>query len=41
MLQKDLFTGDEQQILRDASAFLHGFTQAINNIVADVNGDLK
>jgi hypothetical protein len=41
MLRKDLFTGDEQQILRVASTFWHEFTQLINNIVADVDGDLK
>jgi hypothetical protein len=41
MLRKELFTGDEQQVLRVASAFWHGFTQAINNIVLDVDGDLQ
>ncbi|MBD2015341.1 hypothetical protein H6F96_15360 [Microcoleus sp. FACHB-53] len=41
MLRKELFTGDEQQVLRVASAFWHGFNQAINNIVLDVEGDLQ
>lgn len=41
MLRKELFTGDEQQVLRVASAFWHGFTQAINNMVLDVDGDLQ
>jgi hypothetical protein len=41
MLRKDLFTGDEKQLLKTASKFWHEFTQAINNIGIDVQGDLK
>lgn len=41
MLRRNLFTGDEQQLLNKASEFWYEFTQHINNIVLDVDGNLK
>ncbi|WP_138500187.1 hypothetical protein [Nostoc sp. PA-18-2419] len=40
LLQKDLFIGDEQQALKKSQEFWHDFSQAINNIVIGVKGDL-
>ncbi len=41
MLKKELFTGDERQLLKATSTFWYTFRQAINKIVIDVNGDLE
>jgi hypothetical protein len=41
MLCKDLFAGDEQQLLKTANKFWDVFSQAINNIVSNVDGDLE
>ncbi|MBD2415430.1 hypothetical protein FACHB389_18850 [Nostoc calcicola FACHB-389] len=40
LLQKDLFIGNEQEILKKSHDFWQDFSQAINNIVINVNGDL-
>ncbi|MEH1966294.1 hypothetical protein [Nostoc sp.] len=41
LLKKNLFTGSEQELLQAAKNFWHAFSQAINNIVSEVNGDLE
>ena len=41
MLYNELFAGDEQQLLKSASQFWDVFSQAINNIVSNVDGDLE
>ncbi|MEH2053182.1 hypothetical protein [Nostoc sp.] len=41
LLKKELFIGSEQELLESAKNFWHAFSQAINNLVIEVNGDLK
>ncbi|MDF5707451.1 MAG: hypothetical protein PUP90_07135 [Nostoc sp. S4] len=40
LLYKDLFIGDEQQVLKKSQEFWHDFSQAINSIVIGIKGDL-
>lgn len=41
MLQKELFAGDKPQLLKTASKFWRAVSQAVDNTVIDVDGELK
>ncbi|MBN3958883.1 hypothetical protein [Nostoc sp. NMS8] len=41
LLKKELFIGSEQELLKSAQNFWQAFSQAINNIIGEVNGDLQ
>ncbi|MEH1974865.1 MAG: hypothetical protein V7K64_11025 [Nostoc sp.] len=40
LLKNNLFIGNEQELLKNANQFWHAFSQAINNITSEVNGNL-
>ncbi|MEH1829004.1 MAG: hypothetical protein V7L22_27350 [Nostoc sp.] len=41
LLKKELFIGSEQELLESVKNFWQAFSQAINNLVIEVNGDLN
>ena len=40
LLKNNFFIGNDQELLKNANQFWHAFSQGINNITSEVNGNL-